>query len=199
MLSNAGNYQWELELIYSNADYALNANQMVNGDIVVVAAVHISSSYMQTITLDAEGNIIDIAKKNATAYTSYDGIVERDGTVGLLNYHYALIRKECVAGTYQSSSNSLCLQCPVMTYQDKKEQSFCIDCLEGTYQDETGQTSCKPCVSPCKSCTTATNCLDCVGGFFLEIADSKDNKCVTACQAGLYGNSDTGKCEGTLI
>lgn len=196
-LSSTEDYQWQLEFIYSFNSYMLSANQVENGDIVAVIST--ASEFMWTITLDTEGNTIDITRDSVKAYIALDGIVERNGAVGVANSNYIITKMKCAAGTYKSSDSLFCLQCPPMTYQDKEEQSSCIDCSEGTYQDDEGQISCKPCVHPCKSCSTAINCSECFGLFFVDTLDSLESRCVESCRTGYFANEATRSCDGTLL
>jgi len=157
-VSAEGDYQWEFRGT-QNA-YVTAANQMANGDIVLLCSKQ--SNEIHIIVLDSDGNLISVTYKyiNINFSMARDGVVGKNGAIVATDYNYAFVMTGCHPGTYYSSNVAYCIPCPIMSYQDLADQDSCKNCLEGEYQDKEGQSSCEPCTSHCESCTTGTNCLE---------------------------------------
>jgi len=195
-LSANENYQWDI-VFDKVQSLIVNANQMENGDIILLLSRR--DTKINIIVLDSDGNVISMTEKSTNIFTAYDGIVSKIGTVVITDFIDIFVFTKCDPGTYYSSEVGYCIPCAIMTYQDLVNQNSCKDCLEGEYQDKEGQSSCKRCISSCESCTTETNCLKCLAGFYLEAEDLGKVSCVEKCKPGYYGNSITRECEGKYI
>ena len=182
-LSANENYQWDI-VFDKVQSLIVNANQMENGDIILLLSR--KDSKINIIVLDSDGNVISMTEKKTEIPTAYDGIVSKTGTVAITDYIDISIFVTCHPGTYYSSNVGYCIHCAIMTYQDLADQHSCKNCLEGEYQDRKGQSSCLSCISSCKYCTTGTTCTKCYENYLIDMIYPDIIKCVPRCRAGYF-------------
>lgn len=98
-----------------------------------------------------------------------------------------------------SGSASFCTSCnssssfPYLNVTNSTIQICVATCDAGMYpQTSTSPAQCTSCVSPCATCTSATICITCRSGFYLQ----GNNTCASTCPANTsIANNSTNKCD----
>jgi hypothetical protein len=115
---------------------------------------------------------------------------------------------DCKDGTYSNVVGLVqCYQCIPGQFQNEKGQSSCKDCSYGQYQDVAAGTTCKDCnqgrfsddigLVQCLKCSPgthenqlgSTSCKICARGTYNEVAESKEETCVS-CPDGSSNSKD---------
>jgi hypothetical protein len=125
-----------------------------------------------------------IAVNNCTSCTNYsllNNICYPQCPQGYISLSHLCI--QCIAPCAScSGTTSTCTSCQIATPQLYLSNNRCVPgCPDGTFAYASNNT-CLSCISPCEYCSTLTNCLSCLNGFFYH-----NQSCNIACPAGYAG------------
>ncbi len=105
--------------------------------------------------------------------------------------------RPCLENCNSCTNNTKCLNCASSTRYfystDDGLLDHCVDKCPGGYYPTTDFT-CEPCLDHCELCGTKGHCAQCASGYFLYVVSVDEDKCLSPCNAGYYGDNDTQTC-----
>jgi hypothetical protein len=151
-----------------------NSGSILSSGVAIVT----NTAYLySTITYQSGSN----ADSFTIAYTAIDYF----NNIANCNISFLVCYSTCEtcnqAGT---ATDNMCLTCKLGYYQ---LGTNCVQsCLSfANYYTDTSTNTCYPCNSPCNECLGATNCTNCISGYYL-VENQSNNNCVNTCPADYY-------------